>query len=58
MNDFAPVADIGGEPVAEARRLFGGIIDREHGGFRGAPKFPHPSEMMFCLESAWAAGDE
>ena len=58
LDDFAPVADIGGESVAEARRLFGGIIDREHGGFRGAPKFPHPSEMMFCLESAWAAGDD
>jgi len=28
-------------------------FDREHGGFGGAPKFPHPFELDFCLRE-WA----
>ena len=39
-------------PFNEALRLFGGILDEEFGGFRGAPKFPHPVEMGFCLDAA------
>ena len=26
-----------------------GTFDRQHGGFGGAPKFPHPAELEFCL---------
>ena len=26
-----------------------GSFDRKHGGFGGAPKFPHPAELEFCL---------
>ncbi len=39
-------------PAREAARIFSGMIDREEGGFRGAPKFPHPAEFAFCLETA------
>ncbi|MGU9951513.1 MAG: thioredoxin domain-containing protein [Gammaproteobacteria bacterium WSBS_2016_MAG_OTU1] len=44
-------------PVRDALRLFGGIIDMERGGFRGAPKFPHPVEFGFCLTAATALAD-
>ena len=39
-------------PFNDALRLFGGMLDEEQGGFRGAPKFPHPVEMAFCLGAA------
>jgi len=48
----------GGEGVsvanAAARALQGlkHTFDPEHGGFGGAPKFPHPAELYFCLR-AW-----
>jgi len=32
-------------------------FDAEHGGFGGAPKFPHPAELAFCLRE-WARGDD
>jgi uncharacterized protein YyaL (SSP411 family) len=32
-------------------------FDSRHGGFGGAPKFPHPAELEFCLRRSAAAGD-
>ena len=43
--------NISAAPVAEAVRLFCEMTDRVNGGFRGAPKFPHPAEMEFCMQS-------
>jgi len=39
--------------LAELRRMF----DPVHGGFGGAPKFPHPAELELCLSSSAARGD-
>jgi uncharacterized protein len=32
-------------------------FDRKHGGFGGAPKFPHPTELELCLREHAATGD-
>ena len=39
-------------PLEHALHLFGGVIDKDEGGFRGAPKFPHPVEMELCMSAA------
>ncbi|TMH66023.1 MAG: thioredoxin domain-containing protein [Betaproteobacteria bacterium] len=33
-------------------------FDRVHGGFGGAPKFPHPFELEFCLRRYASRGDK
>jgi len=40
---------LGEEPLAEARRQLGALFDARHGGFGGAPKFPHPSNLERLL---------
>jgi hypothetical protein len=42
-----PVLD--GEPLAGFRAIIGQQADREHGGFGGAPKFPHPTTVERLL---------
>jgi uncharacterized protein len=37
------------QPVAMLRALLLGNFDRQRGGFGGAPKFPHPSDLAFLL---------
>ncbi len=32
-------------------------FDAEHGGFGTAPKFPHPTDLEFCLRAAQRSGD-
>ena len=32
-------------------------LDRKHGGFGGAPKFPHSAELEFCLREYARSGD-
>jgi len=50
---------LGGEPLAEARDQLGKLFDARHGGFGGAPKFPHPSNLERLLRHhASAAGTE
>ena len=39
-------------PCAAAVAAFDEMFDRTNGGFRGAPKFPHPVELSFCLDAA------
>ena len=36
-------------PVAALRALLLGSLDRDDGGFGGAPKFPHPTDLAFLL---------
>lgn len=47
----APAGDaaLDAEPVAALRAVLLGSFDREHGGFGGAPKFPHPADLVFLL---------
>ncbi|MFZ5658836.1 MAG: thioredoxin domain-containing protein [Pseudomonadota bacterium] len=39
-------------PLEFARRQLGDSFDPVHGGFGGAPKFPHPSDLSFLLRYA------
>ena len=37
------------QPIAAAIADLKSSVDEVHGGFGGAPKFPHPAELEFCL---------
>jgi hypothetical protein len=45
-------------PLDEAMEHLRAAFDREHGGFSGAPKFPHPDTLEFLLRRHAATGDE
>ena len=40
-----------------AARTLSGQLDRAHGGFGAAPKFPHPQALDLLLRRSWATGD-
>jgi uncharacterized protein YyaL (SSP411 family) len=42
------------QPLASAREMLAGEFDAESGGFGGAPKFPHPTNISFLLRT-WRA---
>ncbi|MDP2792584.1 MAG: thioredoxin domain-containing protein [Sulfurisoma sp.] len=44
-------------PVAATRDMLLGGFDRDFGGFGGAPKFPHPTDLAFLLRQKVGAGD-
>jgi uncharacterized protein YyaL (SSP411 family) len=46
-----------GEVIAEAIGALKSGFDATHGGFGGAPKFPHPPDLELCLRRYAAAGD-
>ncbi len=48
----------GPEVLDEARAQLLRSYDRRHGGFGGAPKFPHPTSIDFLLRRAAAGDDE
>jgi len=41
----ADAAQLNAAPLADFREVTGQQVDREHGGFGGAPKFPHPTTI-------------
>ena len=45
------------EPLDEAADYLRAAFDREHGGFSGAPKFPHPDTIELLLRRWAATGD-
>ena len=45
----ATAAEFDAEPLAAAGKLLAGSFDRRNGGFGGAPKFPHPTDLAFLL---------
>lgn len=51
MNRAGPQAtvELDDQPIAHLRAILLGSFDREHGGFEGAPKFPHPTDLAFLL---------
>ena len=55
----APAADLqlSPAPVADALSELNRIFDPVHGGFGGAPKFPHPAELKLCLSEGVRSGD-
>ncbi|MGH8801689.1 MAG: thioredoxin domain-containing protein, partial [Casimicrobiaceae bacterium] len=51
----AGVADVRALPAGAADTALAELeqsFDRAHGGFGGAPKFPHATELEFCLRTA------
>ncbi len=58
--DESPAADgeLTDAPIAQAAAAFAKMADAEHGGFRGAPKFPHPSETAFMMREGILRGDD
>ncbi len=44
-------------PIASAAADLRASFDETHGGLGGAPKFPHPYELAFCLRVAGSTGD-
>ncbi|MET0679647.1 MAG: DUF255 domain-containing protein, partial [Burkholderiales bacterium] len=53
----APDDAFSGEVVAEAIGALKQSFDSEHGGFGGAPKFPHPTDLELLLRRYAATGD-
>lgn len=47
-----------GKPVHKAEQDLKQSYDPVHGGFGGAPKFPHPTNLERCLRSASQSPDE
>jgi len=44
-------------PIEDALSSSKSSFDPRHGGFGGAPKFPHPAELQLCLRRYAATGD-
>ena len=59
MQPGAPAhhSELGPEPLDAALRGLKTNFDSRFGGFGGAPKFPHPAELEFCLRRSAATGD-
>jgi len=51
-------AQLGAAPIAAWRRQLEASHDAAHGGFAGAPKFPHPTETAFLLRRFAAEEDD
>ena len=61
MAGFEPTGGGGDLPLrapAQALAVLKQRFDPEYGGFGGAPKFPHPAELEFCLRAWGSARDE
>ena len=52
-DDFAPLTRA---PLDQARARLEHSFDSEHGGFGGAPKFPHPTSLELLLAEAERLG--
>src|SRR5499427_1973631 len=59
MQPGAPAhhSELSAGPLEQALRALKTNFDARFGGFGGAPKFPHPAELEFCLRRSAAAGD-
>jgi uncharacterized protein YyaL (SSP411 family) len=48
-------ATLDAEPVRAAVEVLRASFDARHGGFGGAPKFPHPTDLELCLRKGETA---
>ncbi len=55
-GDPAPAADVAGDPLAAAAAWLREDFDADHGGFRGAPKFPPHGELELLSDLHAATG--
>ena len=51
-------ADLNEDTLRNAMRTLLSAADRQHGGFGGAPKFPHPMDVRVLLRCALRFGEE
>ncbi len=61
MASIEPASGDGALPMDAAAQALAGLktrFDPEYGGFGGAPKFPHPTELEFCLRAWGTARDD
>jgi uncharacterized protein YyaL (SSP411 family) len=56
-DEAAHPSEFSAEPLDLAAQYLKGAFDREHGGFSGAPKFPHPDTLELLLRRYAAKGD-
>ena len=54
----ATAVTFGENPLNEAMAAVRASFDGRHGGFGGAPKFPHPTELELALRRYAATGDK
>ncbi|MBI4292310.1 MAG: thioredoxin domain-containing protein [Betaproteobacteria bacterium] len=54
----ADAAEFSAAPLESALASAKSSFDPRHGGFGGAPKFPHPAELQLCLRRFAATGEE
>ncbi len=59
MHPGAPAhhSELTAAPIDAALRSLKASFDSRYGGFGGAPKFPHPAELEFCLRRSASGGD-
>jgi len=57
QDEAAGGGELSGEVVAEAVGALKQSFDAVHGGFGGAPKFPHPTDLELALRRHAATGD-
>ncbi len=53
----APGSEMTAQPLATAMLAMVSNFDARHGGFGGAPKFPHPANLELCLREGAFRGD-
>jgi len=58
LDSAAPEGEPSEGPILDALQQFAGQYDARHGGFGGAPKFPHPGTLRFLLREGTRRGDE
>jgi uncharacterized protein YyaL (SSP411 family) len=51
------VSELHGKPLDEAAEQLAQSFDADHGGFSGAPKFPHPDSLELLLRRHARTGD-
>jgi uncharacterized protein YyaL (SSP411 family) len=56
--DEALSGDLPASALEEAARVMAQVFDREHGGFGGQPKFPHPTAILFLLHRWFDTRDD
>ena len=51
-------SDFSAQPLANAEAMLSANFDERYGGFGGAPKFPHPTDLRLLLRRYAISGDE
>jgi len=58
LDSVSPAGEPTEGPILDALRQLAGQYDAQHGGFGGAPKFPHPVTLRFLLREGTRGNDQ